>query len=58
MTPLSPEARLKDLLDETRLTMLGTQVLMGLQYQAAFQPGFARLSDSYRWLDGAAQFSS
>ena len=55
MTPLSPEARLKDLLDETRLTMLGTQVLMGLQYQAAFQPGFARLSDSYRWLDGAAQ---
>jgi hypothetical protein len=30
------EARLKDLLDETRLAMLGTQLLMGLQYNAAF----------------------
>lgn len=39
----SPEARIKDLLDETRLVMLGTQVSIGLQYQAAFRPGFDRL---------------
>jgi Family of unknown function (DUF6328) len=50
----SPEARLKDLLDETRLTMLGTQLLMGLQYRAAFDPGFERLPPTFRWLDGAA----
>src|ERR1700760_3215778 len=48
------EARLKDLLDETRLAMLGTQLLMGLQYSAAFAPRFGNLPDAFRWLDGAA----
>jgi hypothetical protein len=37
------EARLKDLLDETRLVMLGTQLLLGLQYRAAF-------ADAFEWL--------
>jgi hypothetical protein len=50
----SIEARLKDVLDETRLTMLGTQLLMGLQYRAAFTPGFARLPEAFRWLSGGA----
>lgn len=50
----SIEARLKDLLDETRLAMLGTQLLMGLQYRAAFSPGFDRLPSTFRWLDGVA----
>jgi hypothetical protein len=50
----SIEARLKDLLDETRLAMLGTQLLMGLQYRAAFSPGFDRLPPAFRWLDGVA----
>src|SRR6185312_844907 len=50
----SIEARLKDLLDETRLAMLGTQLLMGLQYRAAFSPGFDRLPAAFRWLDGVA----
>ncbi len=50
----SIEARLKDALDETRMAMLGTQVLMGLQYRAAFTPGFARLPETFRWLSGAA----
>ncbi len=36
----STEERLKDVLDETRLAMLGTQLLMGLQYRAAFTPGW------------------
>jgi hypothetical protein len=34
------EDRLKDLLDETRLVMLGTQLLFGLHYQAAFSKAF------------------
>lgn len=50
----SAEERLKDVLDETRLAMLGTQLLMGLQYRAAFTPGFARLPSAWQWLDGAA----
>jgi hypothetical protein len=36
------EARVKDLLDETRLVMLGAQLLLGLQYRAAFSSGFRR----------------
>jgi hypothetical protein len=44
------EARLKDLLDETRLVMLGAQLLIGLQFQAAFTPLFERLPDLFRWL--------
>jgi hypothetical protein len=46
------ETRLKDLLDETRLAMLGTQLLMGLQYNAAFSPRFGSLPAAFRWLDG------
>jgi hypothetical protein len=48
------EARLKDLLDETRLAMLGTQLLMGLQYNAAFAQRFGSLPDALRRLDGIA----
>jgi hypothetical protein len=48
------EARLKDLLDETRLAMLGTQLLMGLQYNAAFSQRFGNIPLPCRWLDGIA----
>jgi hypothetical protein len=48
------EARLKDLLDETRLTMLGTQVLMGLQFRGAFNDRFDALPTGFRWLHGAS----
>jgi Family of unknown function (DUF6328) len=48
------EARVKDLLDETRLVMLGTQLLLGLQYRAAFSPGFQRLPEAFQVLDCAA----
>jgi hypothetical protein len=48
------EARLKDLLDETRLAMLGTQLLMGIQYNAAFSQRFVSLPLRCRWLDGIA----
>jgi hypothetical protein len=50
----SIEARTKDLLDETRLAMLGTQLLMGLQYNAAFAQRFERLPAALQWLDGVA----
>ena len=48
------EARVKDLLDETRLVMLGAQLLLGLQYRAAFASGFRRLPGSFQALDCAA----
>jgi hypothetical protein len=48
------EARVKDLLDETRLVMLGAQLLLGLQYRAAFSVGFRRLPVSFQALDCAA----
>jgi len=51
------EARVKDLLDETRLAMLGTQILPGLQYRAAFSPGFKRLPIPFQMLDCVALLS-
>jgi hypothetical protein len=51
------EARVKDLLDETRLAMLGTQLLLGLQYRAAFSPGFKRLPMFLQMLDCVALLS-
>lgn len=48
------EARLKDVLDETRLTMLGAQVLLGMQFRGAFNEGFDALPTGFRWLHGAA----
>jgi hypothetical protein len=51
------EARVKDLLDETRLAMLGAQLLVGLQYRAAFLPGFKRLPEPLQMLDCVALLS-
>src|ERR1700760_3615097 len=45
------EARVKDLLDETRLAMLGTQLLLGLQYRAVFSARFTRLPQALQMLD-------
>lgn len=51
------EARVKDLLDETRLAMLGGQLLLGLQYRAAFSPAFKQLPAPLQMLDCAALLS-
>lgn len=48
------DARLKDLLDETRLTMLGAQVLIGMQFRGAFNDRFDALPVDFRWLHGIA----
>src|SRR6478736_9025052 len=42
--------KLKTALDETRLLFLGGQVLLGFQFQAFFQDGFATLSGSAKYL--------
>jgi hypothetical protein len=43
-------------LNETRMLMLGAQVLLGFQYQAVFQTGFRRLDLAYQYTDVAALF--
>jgi len=44
----------EDLLDETRLAMLGAQLLLGLQFRAAFSPGFRQLPWMLQVLDCVA----
>jgi hypothetical protein len=44
------DRKLKTSLDETRLLVLGTQVLLGFQLQAFFQDGFSELSPLSRTL--------
>jgi hypothetical protein len=44
------EAKLKTALDETRLLLLGGQVLLGFQFQAFFQDGFATLPAAATYL--------
>ena len=48
--------RVEQGLNETRMLMLGAQVLLGFQYQAVFQTGFHRLDLVYQYLDVAALF--
>jgi hypothetical protein len=44
------DSKLKTALDETRLLFLGGQVLLGFQFQAFFQDGFATLSTLAKYL--------
>jgi Family of unknown function (DUF6328) len=48
---LSLERKLKTALDETRLLILGAQVLYGFQFNAAFQELFRELPRFYRYLE-------
>ena len=41
---VSLRAKVKNALDEARILVLGTQVLLGFQYRAFFEPAFERLS--------------
>jgi hypothetical protein len=52
MTELS--GKVKTALDETRTLILGSQILIGFQFQAAFQNAFEQLPAHARWMDGAA----
>jgi len=42
--------RVQDALDEARTLVLGTQVLLGFQYQSTFEPGFAKFSQAQQQL--------
>jgi hypothetical protein len=44
------DRRVKLALDETRLLILGVQVLLGFQFQSFFQDGFSGLSSVSQWL--------
>jgi hypothetical protein len=48
------KSKVKDVLNEARILVLGTQVLLGFQFQAVFYPGYDRLSSTSQW----ANFSS
>src|SRR5919206_174923 len=47
---MSLERKLKTALDETRLLILGAQVLFGFQFNGVFQELFENLSPSSRYL--------
>jgi hypothetical protein len=51
---VSVERKFKIALDETRLLILGAQILFGFEFNAVFQPGFQRLSQTSRLLDALA----
>src|SRR5258707_11832988 len=56
MGPAMPKElnrRVKLALDETRLLILGVQVLLGFQFQSFFQDGFSELSSVSQWLCAA-----
>jgi hypothetical protein len=48
--PNKLDRRVKLALDETRLLILGVQVLLGFQFQSFFQEGFSELSHLSQWL--------
>jgi hypothetical protein len=52
MTALSGKVQVA--LDETRMLILGSQILIGFQFRAVFQDGFELLPERTRHLNGAA----
>ena len=54
--PMSLKHKVKEGLDETRLLILGAQVLFGFKLTSVFQEGFAQLSHATRLVDCAGQF--
>lgn len=45
------KAKVTNALNETRMLILGAQILLGFQLNAVFQPRFERLASHARWLD-------
>ena len=52
---MSLKDKVKTGLDETRLLIIGAQVLFGFQLNVVFQEGFARLNPATRLIDSVAQ---
>lgn len=51
------QGKVKNALDEARILMLGTQVLLGFQYRAFFEPGYAKLGQAEQDLELGALFA-
>jgi Family of unknown function (DUF6328) len=51
---VSVERKFKMALDETRLLMLGSQILFGFEFEVVFQQGFDGLPKLSQWLDAIA----
>jgi hypothetical protein len=49
--------QVKTALDETRLLILGAEILFGFHLNAVFQKGFAELPETFRWIYAAAFLS-
>jgi len=43
------KTKVRDALNEARILVLGTQVLLGFQFQARFRPGFGKLPPESQW---------
>ena len=53
----SLHGKLKNALDEARILVLGSQVLLGFQYRAFFEKGFEKLGSAERALEIVALFA-
>jgi hypothetical protein len=53
----SLQVKVKLALDESRILILGAQVLLGFQFRAFFEEGWGRLSPAARWCELAALFA-
>jgi uncharacterized protein DUF6328 len=53
----SLHTKVKNALDESRILVLGSQVLLGFQYRAFFEPGFERLGRGERALELVGLFA-
>jgi hypothetical protein len=52
--PVDLPKKIKTALDETRMLILGAQILLGFQFRGAFSDGFDRLAPHSRYLDAVA----
>ena len=46
--------KVKIALDETRILILGAQILLGFQFRGVFSDGYEQLPSQARYLDGVA----
>src|SRR5438874_13536239 len=53
-TPMELSKKIKIALDETRILILGAQILLGFQFRGVFSDGYEQLPTHARYLDGVA----
>ena len=50
--------KVKIALDETRILILGAQILLGFQFRGVFSDGYEQLPTHARYLDGLARYAA